>query len=402
MAELIKNLPSYQIKDGIFLVEGSIRSAIYNTNNGYVYSINKAAEEIILSSSKKTNFYNQLIKLDLVDDQSTPSEPKITAPPSDKLDFVWLNLTSRCNLKCLHCYNESSPNSNNDKLTTNDWKSIINQLSLVGCKQLQFIGGEPMLNSDIFQLAKYARDVGFYFIEIFSNGTLITREDIKKIRDLDINIAISLYSNKSDIHDQITTINGSFNKTIQTMKRLKESGINTRVGVVAMRQNQDSIEETLTLVKHFGFNGGDSPDIVRLIGRGNENLIPNDEMLVRKYGFMTSPNFVTNLNNFINNYFYNPCWYRKMSVDSSGKIYPCVAAKDKLMGIFGNKNIKEIINSQETYNLRTINKDKIDTRCVCEYRYACGDCRPLSEIESQNLYGKSSRCTYNPLNGNWL
>ena len=401
MAELIKHLPSYQIRDGVYLVEGAIKSAIYNTNDGNVYSINKPAEEIILSSPKETDFFNQLIKLGLVDGQSTPSEPKIIAPPPDKLDFIWLNLTSRCNLKCLHCYNESSPSNNNDKLTTSDWKSIIDQSFSIGCRQLQFIGGEPMLDPDILQLAKYARNVGFDFIEIFSNGTLITREDIKKIRDLEVNVAISLYSDQSYIHDQITTINGSFNKTIRTMELLKESGISTRVGVIAMRQNQDSIEETLSLVKHFGFNGGDSPDIVRSIGRGNDNLTPN-ELLVRKYGLMTCPSFITNLNEFIKNYFYNPCWYGKISVDSSGEIFPCVAAKDKLMGVFKKNNIQEIISSQETYNLRTINKDKIETCCVCEYRYACGDCRPLSETETHNLYGKSSRCTYNPLSGNWL
>lgn len=401
MAELVKHLPSYQIKDGVFLVEGAVRSAIYNTSDGNVYSINKTAEEIILSPSKRTDFFNQLIQLDLVDDKITPSELQIIAPPSDKLEFIWLNLTSRCNLRCLHCYNESSPNTNSDKLTTVDWKSIIGQSFSIGCKQLQFIGGEPMLNPDIFQLARYARDIGFDFIEIFSNGTLITREDIKKIKDLGINVAISLYSNKSYVHDQITTVNGSHNKTIRTMELLKESGINTRVGVIAMKQNQSTIEETLNLVKRLGFSGGDSPDIVRPVGRANDSLTP-DKLLVRKYGLMTSPSFITNLNEFTKNYFYNPCWYGKMSVDSSGEIFPCIAAKDKLMGVFGKNNIQEIVRSQETYNLRNINKDKIETCCVCEYRYACGDCRPLSETETHNLYSKSSRCTYNPLSGNWL
>ncbi len=63
MAELVKHLPSYQIKDGVFLVEGAVRSAIYNTSDGNVYSINKTAEEIILSPSKRTDFFNQLIQV---------------------------------------------------------------------------------------------------------------------------------------------------------------------------------------------------------------------------------------------------------------------------------------------------------------------------------------------------
>lgn len=399
MAELVKHLPNYQIKDGVFLVEGKIRSAIYNTNDGNVYSINKSAEEIILSSSKENDFFGQLIKLDLVGNDAF-SEPKITAPPSNKLDFIWLSLTSKCNLKCLHCYNESSPSTNNDKLKFEDWKSVIDQSASVGCKQIQFIGGEPMLDNNIFQLAKYSRHVGYDFIEIFSNGTLITREDIKKIKNLNINLAISLYSNQDNIHDQVTKVNGSFKQTIETMELLKEAEINTRVGVVIMKQNQETIEETLGLVKKFGFNGGKHPDIIRPIGRGNNNLLP-DEILVRKYGLITTPNFITNLNDFTKNYFYNPCWYGKLSIDSSGDIFPCITAKTKSIGIVKDNCINEVVNSEQTHNLWSINKDKIETCCVCEYRYACGDCRPLTEAENNNLYSKTSRCNYNPLTGEW-
>lgn len=400
MAEVFKPLPSYQIKEGVFLVEGKARSAIYNTNNGNVYSINKAAEELILSSSKKDDYLDELTNIGLIDDKPVVSDIKLDIPPSNRLEFIWLSLTSRCNLKCLHCYNESSSSSDRDIMTHEDWESVIKQSALIGCEQMQFIGGEPMLNPHIFQLAETARNIGYKYIEIFSNGTLITRKDIEKIKHLGINIALSLYSNEAEVHDQITSVRGSFSKTIRTMELLKEAKINTRIGVVLMKSNEKTIGETLNLIKDFGFLGGNYPDIVRPIGRGGNNLIPN-ELLVRKYGLITSPSFITDLYNFTRNYFYNPCWYGKLSIDSSGEILPCITARNKSVGSVRENSIENIVNSEPTKKLWSLNKDKIETCCLCEYRYACGDCRPLSEADTNNPRGKTSRCTYEPLIGNW-
>lgn len=399
MAEVIKYLPTYKIKEGVFLVEGALRSAIYNTNDNCVYSINNSAEEIILSQPQENDFLNQLKQSGLIDTENLPVIAQLTPPPSDKLEFIWLNLTSRCNLRCLHCYNESSSNKN-DQLNTADWMSAIEQSASIGCKKLQFIGGEPMLDYNIFQLINHARSLGFGFIEIFSNGTLITREDIKKFKELDVNIAISLYSDQANIHDQITGVQGSFDKTIKSLEYLRDIGVNTRIGFVLMKQNQETAESTLKLISSFGFNTGSRPDIVRPLGRGDSRLTPDKE-LVRKFGLTTSPNFITNPQDFNRNYFYNPCWYGKISVNSQGQISPCIMSENKTLGIFNNNSIIDTINSEPTQRLWSLNKDKIETCCVCEYRYACGDCRPLSETETNNPYGKTSRCTYDPFSGKW-
>src|ERR1700751_3694037 len=60
------------------------------------------------------------------------------------LNFLWLELTNRCNLKGVHCYTESGPQTGDrDLLTTDDYLSVMNQAYALGCRKMQFIGGEP-------------------------------------------------------------------------------------------------------------------------------------------------------------------------------------------------------------------------------------------------------------------
>ena len=60
------------------------------------------------------------------------------------LQFLWLELTNRCNLRCGHCYTDSHPGSGHrDRLTTEDLESVLRQAYALGCRSVQFIGGEP-------------------------------------------------------------------------------------------------------------------------------------------------------------------------------------------------------------------------------------------------------------------
>lgn len=401
MAEREKHLPVYEINDNVFLVEGAARAAIYDTPKGNVFSVNNQAREIILGHQTDAVFSQQLIEAELI----VPEKPVIESvaePPPLGLEFLWLSLTSRCNLTCIHCYQESTPDLSEDKLTLADWKLVIKQAASVGCKQLQFIGGEPLTFSEIFKLAAYARQLNYEFLEIFTNGTLLNPARVQAIKDLGIKVAISLYSNIPKVHDAITTKQGSYEKTVKAMQFLREAGIQTRIGVVVMKNNQHTMADALKMVKDFGFDGGDSADVVRPLGRGRDNRILPDENYIRKFGIMTRPVFVTDPISFNRNRFYNPCWAGKLAVDSSGDISPCITAKLYPVGET-HQSIGEVVESPRVRELWSISKDKIESCSLCEYRYACGDCRPLAAGSAEgNLYCKTARCTYNPLTGEWL
>jgi MoaA/NifB/PqqE/SkfB family radical SAM enzyme len=81
------------------------------------------------------------------------------APPTVK--FLSLELTNRCNLKCVHCYTESTPESGDDDLMSADnYESVMLQAYALGCRVVQFIGGEAQLSPDFYRLLKKAKSIG--------------------------------------------------------------------------------------------------------------------------------------------------------------------------------------------------------------------------------------------------
>src|SRR5580658_702755 len=78
------------------------------------------------------------------------------------LSFLWLELTNKCNLSCAHCYAESGPRpSRKDVLTTNDYRRLLDEAAAIGCRAVQFIGGEPTLHRGLPELIAHARVLGY-------------------------------------------------------------------------------------------------------------------------------------------------------------------------------------------------------------------------------------------------
>ena len=90
------------------------------------------------------------------------------------------NTTKKCNLSCKHCYRESGPDvKSTNELTTNEGKTLIDQIKDAGFKILILSGGEPILREDIFELASYAHSNGLR-PALGSNGTMISNKIAEK------------------------------------------------------------------------------------------------------------------------------------------------------------------------------------------------------------------------------
>ena len=95
------------------------------------------------------------------------------------LSFLWLELTGRCNLQCVHCYTESDPwSGHRDLLSAEDYEDVMSQAYALGCRQVQLIGGEPQLNPSFDRLLRRSVEIGFEFVEVFSNLTRLSGETL--------------------------------------------------------------------------------------------------------------------------------------------------------------------------------------------------------------------------------
>lgn len=371
---------------------------------GDVYSLNEAAREIIEGVPDKFSFWGKLVEMGLAgsfkDPISLDVEVKI---PQVGLEFMWLELTQGCNARCLHCYTSAGDIpllSQKEKLSISKWAKLIEDGAALGCRQLQFIGGEPLLFPGIFDLGQTAKELDYEFIEIFTNGILLDEEKIKRIRDLGIRIAVSLYSVVPGVHDEITQVPGSFQKTFRALTMLKEAQVPTRIGIIVMRQNQDTVSEMQAKLQEMGFNSTKT-DVLRPTGRGScRELFPTNKV-IQTLALLTKPDFSTSEEQFYRHRYWNSCWAGKIAVTSSGEVMPCIFARGHTVSNIEN-GLEEVIKSGGLQNLWKITKDQVEGCQDCEYRYACHDCRPLAEDTTGNLYAKNPRCNYNPLVGEWL
>ena len=387
------------------IVQGAKRGAIYNLENGNVYSLNEHAMEIVLGGKENDRFWEKLQDMGLAETAHTDGKGEISDSTFKfnntemGLSFMWLELTENCNLQCVHCYSSSAPQQIRYNLGIENWKSIIREGAYLGCERLQLTGGEAFTYKGVLDLASFAQNMGFSFVEIFTNAALLTIVKARMIKELGLHVAVSLYSCDPVVHEQITQIDGSFNKTYIGLKLLREYNIPSRVAIIAMKQNEHTIPETLDFIQELELGGG-KVDVIRPIGRGSLDLQPTESTMA-EWGLITKPIFRINKEEFFKNHYWNSCWAGKITVTNSGDILPCIFARNHVVGNVFDSTLEEIVYNESLKKLWGISKDVIENCKDCEYRYACTDCRPLSEAQTGKLFARNPRCTYNPYSGFW-
>jgi radical SAM protein with 4Fe4S-binding SPASM domain len=160
---------------------------------------------------------------------------------NDILYSLCLELTMCCNQKCIHCYVDSVPCLDKE-LSFEEITQVIDEAYELGCFKILLTGGEVTLSPHYLEIAEYASKKGM-LVDIYTNGCCLPLADFEQIVALKPNsVSVSLYGT-SEIHDAITCIPGSFEKTFKTVLMLKSAGIDTYIKSVAMKQNYDNLEE---------------------------------------------------------------------------------------------------------------------------------------------------------------
>ncbi len=406
-----------------FLVKGVKRGAIYNLDSGDVYSIDESAMNIIaacengalvseiiaenqsIDRKEIVGYFHALEKQGLgyfaeVDENIG----KITLNEPRPLEFIWLELTTRCNLQCEHCYiGENSTQQRAEVMSSEDWIRVLLESYKIGCRNVQFIGGEPLLHENLKELVLEARNTGYEFIEIFTNGTLMTQKDWKEfLLKNGVQVAVSVYGPSAEIHDSITHRPGSFNRTMQTIEFLSRYKIPLRVAMIVMRKNQDFIESTRNfLERNFGIKNF-KYDLVRPAGKGCGTEQVSDKLLERHQ--MYNPSFPhCSRSTFERAKAGHQCFSREVCVTATGDVFPCIMERDIVLGNILNQSVENILGNEPALEIRRLNKDAIKTCKDCEYRYACFDCRPKASGNSpdKDLYAKPAECHYDPYEGVW-
>lgn len=413
----------FNLNDNVILVEGANGGLLQDLDNQKIYSIDslsrvclkklisgQSINEVILElennlSKKLLDYLEKLVdkKLGFYSDMwIKPS--LISKKIINNLDTVWLELRKACNLNCCHCYIDCnfSGDLNLNILNLNQWKKIIIDLKKYNPKRVVLIGGEPLLFKEIDELIRFINcNLNGTDIVLYSNLTLLKDNLLECIKNNNVKVVTSIYSNKSEVHDKITGRKGSFNKTIDAIKKMKSKGIYIRANMVVMNYNYNDIDDTQEFIyKLTGFKS--KLDIIRNVGSEKSYLIP--EVFDKNYtNKIIGPNFKgVSKEEYLRNYSGNSCWQGKINITCDGYVSPCIMGSDFIDKDFNIKisSLDDILNNYLKPRFWNLSKDYIEVCRDCEYRYICKDCRPIAAGKS-NFYKRSSKCKYNPYERKW-
>lgn len=136
---------------------------------------------------------------------------------------VLLELTHRCNLQCVHCY--QNHNSNTEEMTTEEWIKALDDIAEAGGMFLVITGGEPLLRPDLEEICIAAQKKGF-FLRLFTNGTLLDETRMQSISRITWQaVEISLHGADASTHEAVTRVPGSFESAIRALEILHTAGI---------------------------------------------------------------------------------------------------------------------------------------------------------------------------------
>src|SRR5579883_2726556 len=162
---------------------------------------------------------------------------------------VHIDVTYRCNERCVHCYLD---HDDKGEMTTQEIKNVLEQLAEAGVFFLVFSGGEVFMRRDFLDLVEHARKLMFN-VKVKTNGVMIHQAEARRLRELGVEqVQLSVYSHRPEVHDAITKLPGSFKRTLDAIRFLKSQGLKVTLSNVLMTVNRADQQGTHALAKELG------------------------------------------------------------------------------------------------------------------------------------------------------
>jgi radical SAM protein with 4Fe4S-binding SPASM domain len=315
---------------------------------------------------------------------------------------VHVDLTMRCNERCVHCYRVVEDRG---ELTTGEVKALLADLARAGTLYLTFSGGEVFLRPDLFELIAEAKRLRFD-VRLKSNALLITEERARRLRELGVRqVDVSIYSTDPTVHDAVTLIPGSLERSLAAIARLRAAGVGVKINCPLMRANVGGYRAVRALAERLGVACGIDPMItarndgdlgpVRLrLRRADIRGVLQDAVLNPDPLPMAVPAERPDLDDVACGAGHNACY-----VSAYGDVMPCVALP-LACGNVRERPFAEIWStSSRLREVRAIRIRDLHTCAGCEAATFCTRCPGQALVEDGDLHGPSRAACEHALAG---
>lgn len=312
--------------------------------------------------------------------------------PNEFLRTIHIEIANACNERCTHCY---IPNERkNNMIDSALFYRIIEEGRKMNIIHITLSGGEPLLHKDILGFLKKCRELELS-VNILSNLTLLTGDIVSEMKKNSLlSVQASLYSMDAAVHDSITKLNGSFEKTKNGILRLCDEGIPVQISCPIIKQNKGSYIDVL----HWGWAHNiavaTEPVIFAAYDHSGCNLKNRlsleevDDVLTvqMQEGYAESIRKMARDKEKLtrNDPICSVCRY-SFCVMASGKVFPCAGWQNNVIGDLNRQTVQEIWETSEKIKeLRHIKWSRFSQCIDCKDRGYCTVCMMWNSNENSD------------------
>lgn len=165
--------------------------------------------------------------------------------------LAW-EITRACALACLHCRAEAQPRRDPRELTTAEAMALIDQIQAMGDPILVVTGGDPLMRRDVYDLLSYATGKGLRTSLTPTATALVTPRNLARVREAGVlRVAISLDGPTAEVHDRLRGFGGSFRRTLEIVRDVREAGLALQVNTTVSRHNVAVLDRMPDIVSEF-------------------------------------------------------------------------------------------------------------------------------------------------------
>jgi radical SAM protein with 4Fe4S-binding SPASM domain len=308
---------------------------------------------------------------------------------------VHLDITYRCNERCVHCYLD---HDDHGEMTMAEIADVLTQLADAGVFFLSLSGGEVFLRRDFFEIVEQARRLLFN-VKIKTNAVMVREKEAARLRQLGVEqIQISVYSHRPEVHDAITKLPGSLERTVRAIRFLKSQGLKVSISNVLMNGNFPDQRGVMMLAKELGaeytldptitprMDGDTSILALRIPGSEIKQIFNNPELVGNVEEFCAPPPAPGEdiMDGFPCSAGHTACY-----ISPYGDVFPCVQFPLPSGNVRRQKFLDIWRYSPQLREVRSIRARDLPTCSTCSHVGTCTRCPGLAYMEG-NMRGPST------------
>lgn len=198
---------------------------------------------------------------------------------------VTLEITLRCNLRCVHCYNFDRDlpylpgRRREEELSDAEIFRILDEVREAGCLYLSLTGGEALVHPRVYDFCAHASAAGM-MVTVKTNGLLLDEEAVARLVAAEAaGVEVSVYGAEHATHDAFVQAPGALARTLDGVRRARAAGLRAKLAFVVGRRNAGEVEAMIALAAELGVPYNVDP---QLTARYDGSAEPLDERVGRE------------------------------------------------------------------------------------------------------------------------